>query len=303
MNETYQLLSREGDIRLDRFVAARLPKLTRSHVKKLIDEGCVSVNGHVAKPSLKLRPGDGVTVVVPEPVALELTAEAIPLTVLYEDADLLVVDKPAGLPVHPGPGHASHTLVNAVLARCPDLAGIKGSVRPGIVHRLDKDTSGLIIIAKNDVSHVGLSQQIKDRAVTKKYLALVKGRIQLDRGVIEGPIGRDPRNRKRMAVVSTGREARTEYRVHQRIEGHTLVDATLVTGRTHQIRLHFSSIGHPILGDPVYGGRSPLLGRQFLHAAELRFRHPRTGATIECASPLPEELQRVLDGLAKPSHR
>ena len=300
MSKTYRLLSKQSALRLDRFVAEGLPELSRSHVKKLIDEGYVTVGGQAARPSLKLRPGDSVTVVVPDPVASELVPQPMPLTVVYEDGDLLVVDKPAGLTVHPGPGHPSHTLVNAVLARCPDLAGIKGSVRPGIVHRLDKDTSGLIIVAKNDFSQAALSQQMKDRTVTKHYLALVKGRLKLDAQSIEGPIGRDPRNRKRMAIVTNGREARTECRVLQRLAGHTLVEAAPITGRTHQIRVHLFSIGHPVVGDPVYGGRSPLLSRQFLHAAELRFRQPRTSNLIECSSPLPPDLRQILDGMTNP---
>ena len=300
MAKTHHLQHPKPGLRLDRFVAERLPDITRSHVKKLIDEEMVSINGKPGKPSSKLKPEDAVTVVVPDPVPIELVPEAIPLSVLFEDADLLVVDKPAGLTVHPGPGHPTHTLVNAILARCPDLAGIKGSVRPGIVHRLDKDTSGLIMIAKNDLAQVGLSQQIKERTVTKRYVALVKGKVKQERGSIEAPIGRDRHNRKRMTVVSTGRDARTDYRVLRRLEGFTLVEATLVTGRTHQIRVHLSSIGHPVVGDPVYGGRSPLLGRQFLHAAELRFQQPRTGAAIACSSPLPQDLDDVLDRLGGP---
>ena len=294
MPTSYHLVFEDQDTRLDMFVAGRLPEITRSHVKKLIDEGRVTVSGRPGKPALKLRPGDAITVTVPDPEPTELLAQDIPLTIVYEDADLLVVDKPAGLTVHPGPGHASNTLVNAVLAHCPDLGGINGSVRPGIVHRLDKDTSGLIMVAKNDTAQLGLSRQIKERTISKKYLALIKGAPPKDTGAIDAPIARDPRNRKRMAVVPEGRRSRTEYRVLRHLSGYTLVEAFPISGRTHQIRVHFASIGHPLLGDQVYGGKSPLLARQFLHAAELNFCQPRTGAPIHCAAPLPPDLARVL---------
>lgn len=299
MPRTFDLTSDVGGSRLDRFLATSLADLTRSYVKRLIDEGFVTVNGQEVKPSHNLKAGDRIKVLVPEPTATELLPQAMPLSIVYEDADLLVIDKPAGLAVHPGPGHPDSTLVNAVLAHCPDLAGIRGTVRPGIVHRLDKDTSGLIMVAKNDLSQLGLAKQIKDRTITKNYLAVVKGTFKKDEGMIDAPIGRDPCNRKRMAVVATGREARTAYRVLRRMKDHSLIEARLITGRTHQIRVHCASVGHPILGDALYGGRSPLLGRQFLHAAELRFLQPRTGAPIACTSPLPPELQRVLDVLER----
>lgn len=298
---THQLFARDSDVRLDVFIAASLPNLTRSHVKKLIDDGYVTVNGRPGKPAFKLKAGDGVSVTVPDAGPTELVPEEMFLAIVYEDADLIVVNKPAGLTVHPGPGHASHTLVNAILARCPDLTGINGSVRPGIVHRLDKDTSGLIMIAKNETAQLGLSRQIKERTVTKKYLAVVKGAPEQPKGIINAPIARDPRNRQRMAIVADGRSARTEYRILRPLRGHSLVEATLITGRTHQIRVHFSSIGHPVLGDQVYGGRSALLERQFLHAAQLRFAQPRTGAAIDCEAPLPADLQTVLKSLEYPS--
>ena len=297
MARTHYLVAPQGGPRLDRFLADSLPELTRSHLKKLIDDGFVTIAGHTPKPSLKLKPGDPVSLTIPDPVATELLPQAIPLAIVYEDEDLLVVDKPAGLTVHPGPGHPDGTLVNAVLAHCPDLAGIKGSLRPGIVHRLDKDTSGLIIVAKNDYAQAALSRQMQDRSIEKRYVALVNGVVKTERQVVDGPIGRDPRNRKRMAVTAGGRQARTECQVLERLEGHTLVACTLITGRTHQIRVHLSYLGHPVTGDPMYGGRSPLLERQFLHAARLRFRHPRTGVSIECESPLPPDLQRALVGL------
>ena len=292
--KTHRLVAKATDARLDRFVAEQLPDLTRSHVKKLIDEGRVTVGDRPGKPATKLRGGEAVLVNVPDPEPTELVPEDIPLSVIYEDADLLVVDKPAGMTVHPGPGHASHTLVNAILARCPDLGGINGSLRPGIVHRLDKDTSGLIMIAKNDLSQLGLSHQIKERSINKKYIALVKGIPKVDQAMIDAPIARDRRNRKRMAIDPSGRVAMTGYRVIQPYKGYALVEAALITGRTHQIRVHFASIGHPVVGDQVYGGRSSLLDRQFLHAASLDFVQPRTGALIHCEAPLPPDLASVL---------
>lgn len=228
----------------------------------------------------------------PQPVAVE--PEAIPLRIVYEDADLLVVDKPAGLTVHPAPGHARHTLVNALLAHCSDLSGVGGVLRPGIVHRLDKDTSGLLFVAKNDRAHAGLSRQLKERSVEKAYLALVRGRLEQAEGVIEGAIGRDPRNRRRMAVVEGGRPARTAYRVREYLDGMTLVEVMPSTGRTHQIRVHFAAAGHPIVGDALYGKPSDLIGRQFLHAYRLAFRHPADGRAIELESPLPADLEQAL---------
>jgi len=217
---------------------------------------------------------------------------------MYEDEDLLVVDKPAGMTVHPGPGHSAHTLVNAVLARCPDLRGVGGQGRPGIVHRLDKDTSGLIIVARNELAHLSLSRQLKERRVEKGYLALVHGHVEPPEGVIEAPIGRDPRHRKRMAVVEGGREARTGYRLARYLDSYTLVEVTPHTGRTHQIRVHFAALGYPVVGDGVYGRPSPVLGRQFLHAFRLAFRHPRTGEALRLEAPLPADLRAALRRLA-----
>ena len=294
MPKSYRFTVEAPGQRLDRYLADRLPDLTRSYVKKLADDGMITVDGRWGKPSLKLKAGEEVALVVPDPQPLDLRPEDIPLAVAYEDDDVLVVDKPAGLTVHPGPGHPSHTLVNAVLARCPDLAGIKGTTRPGIVHRLDKDTSGLIVVAKNDAAHQALARQFKERSVTKRYVALARGNVGRESGVIDAPLARDPRNRKRMAVVAGGREARTAYRVVERFQGATLVEVTPETGRTHQIRAHFASIRHPLVGDLLYGGRSASLGRQFLHAAELTFAQPRTGQLVRCAAPLPPDLEEAL---------
>jgi len=243
-----------------------------------------------------LNDTDTVTVELP-PLATHPLPELIPLAVIYEDTDILIIDKPAGLTTHPAPGHASHTLVNAVLAHCPGLAMSSDLMRPGIVHRLDKDTSGLIVIAKNDFAREYLVAQFKGRAVTKGYLVLVKGRLSPEQAIIEAPIGRDPHSRRRMAVVETGKEATTQYRVRKYLDDYTLVEVTPVTGRTHQIRVHLSAIGYPVVGDPVYGVRSAYLKRQFVHAYRLGFRLPSTNEYREFTSPLPVDLERALEYL------
>jgi len=289
----YFIVDRPG-IRLDRYVSGECGELSRSYARKLIDQGHVTVNGEVVKASHKLDVGDGVSVTIPPPAPSPLAAEAIPLTIVYEDSDLLVVDKPAGLTVHPAPGHPSHTLVNAVLAYCPDILAIDGSQRPGIVHRLDKDTSGLMLVAKNSAAHLNLSQQLRARSIVRRYKVLVRGRLSPERGAIEAPIGRDPRHRQRMAVVSRGRPACTRYRVLGYPGEYTLLEATLETGRTHQIRVHLSAIGYPVVGDTVYGTRSPFLGRQFVHAHRLRFQLPSTGEIVELSSELPPDLEGAL---------
>jgi 23S rRNA pseudouridine1911/1915/1917 synthase len=219
------------------------------------------------------------------------------LTVVYQDDALIVIDKPAGLSVHPGPGHSDGTLVNALLARCPDIQGIGGVIRPGIVHRLDKDTSGLMLVAKTEEAHQSLSAQFKEHTVTKGYLALSVGVVEPASGQIDAPIARDPRHRKRMAVVMGGREARTRYQVVQRFDGYSLLEVYPETGRTHQIRVHLAYLGHPLLGDGVYGKRSPLLDRHFLHAHYLGFRHPTSGELIEFRSDLPDDLRRAVETL------
>ena len=302
MTEKLDFTVAEPGDRLDKHIAQRYA-LSRSLVQKLVEEGHVTVNGSVAKASLKLNVGDRVRVIIPPPSPTTLAPEDIPLKIVYEDSDLLVVDKPAGLPVHPAPGHPSGTLVNALLSHCPDLGGIDGSLRPGIVHRLDKDTSGLMVIAKNDAAQRSLSQQIKDRLIKKGYLALVMGHLSPKQGAIEAPIGRHPRHRKRMAVVSRGREARTQYKVISYVGNCTFLEAMPETGRTHQIRVHFSSIGHPLFGDPLYGKKSPLLSRQFLHARLLGFKLPSTGEYVEFESELPPELRETLAHLSSAPSR
>jgi len=293
--QTSELVADRGGERLDQFVARQLPELTRSRVQKLISEGRVAVAGARAKASLRLEAGQMIRVDVPVPAAAQAQAEAIPLDILYEDADLLVVNKPAGMTVHPSPGHASATLVNAILAHCDDLSGIGGVLRPGIVHRLDRDTSGVILVAKNDAAHRSLAQQLKARTIEKTYLALVEGTPRPPEGTIDAPIGRDPRNRQRMTVVEGGREATTAYRVVERCTGVSLVEARPKTGRTHQIRVHLAAIGHPIAGDRVYGHASRIVRRQALHALRIAFDHPRTGARVTFEAPLPSDFTHALD--------
>jgi 23S rRNA pseudouridine1911/1915/1917 synthase len=296
---TIRLLVDQAGLRLDKYICMSCGDLTRSFVQKLIEEGRVTVDNKVAKPSLKPKAGEVIVIHVPPPTPCPaLVAEDIPLTVVYEDGDLLVIDKPAGITVHPAPGHPSQTLVNAILARCPEVSAIDGSLRPGIVHRLDKDTSGLIMAAKNKAAHLSLAAQLKNRRVLKRYWVLVKGRPSPEEGTIEAPVGRHPKDRKRMAVVPQGREAVTSYRVVRRLGNYTLVEATPHTGRTHQIRVHFASIGCPVAGDAVYGVRWPNLRRQFLHAFLLGFRLPSTGEYVEFRSDLPAELGEALERLS-----
>jgi len=285
--------------RLDKYLANAVSDLSRTQVQRLIAAGQVSVNGRSARSSLRLEAGDEVVIHVPPQESADVHPEAIPLNVVYEDDDLLVIDKPAGMVVHPAHGHRSGTLVNALLARYPQLAEVGGAERAGIVHRLDKGTSGLILVAKHEAAQKELQQQFKHHAVEKVYLALVEGRLAPAQGVIEAPVGRDKRQRKQMAVVRSGRQARTEYRVIERFDDHTLVEARPQTGRTHQIRVHFAFIGHPLAGDRVYGYRRQRLRieRQFLHAQTISFHLPSTGEVVEFHSPLPDDLQRVLASL------
>jgi len=297
MKKTCSLVVDEGGIRLDRYVSAKCPELSRSYVQKLIDSGEIRVNDRLSKPSLKLNSGDRVTLSLPPPTSGTPAPEALPLDIIYEDDDLLVIDKPAGMPVHPAPGHASHTLVNAILAHLPNLPETSNCQRPGIIHRLDKDASGVMVVAKNKAAEANLINQFKARLVTKAYLVLVKGKLEPKNGVIEAPIGRDPKNRKRMAVVASGREARTLYDVIRYLGGYTLLEVKTETGRTHQIRVHLSAIGYPVVGDRVYGVKSAYLERLFLHACRLGFKLPRSGEYQEFTSELPAELERALEEL------
>jgi 23S rRNA pseudouridine1911/1915/1917 synthase len=293
----------EGKTRLDKVLAGQVPDLSRSAAQRLIEAGRVTVNGDPVKASYKVSPGDQVVAFLPSDTPPGLVPEAIPLQIVYEDQALLVVDKPAGMVVHPAPGHPGGTLVNALLAHCTELAA-SGDERPGIVHRLDRDTSGLILVAKSDKARRALQRQFKDRQVSKAYLVLLDGHLQPAWGRIEASIGRDPQHRQRMTVLAGGREAVTEYHVLEQFAhqvgpaagDYTLVEAQPLTGRTHQIRVHFASIHHPVVGDEVYGRRRQRLPvpRQFLHARRLGFRHPLTGERLSLEAPLPEELSAVL---------
>ena len=305
--------SQEALQRLDVFLSQQEKTLSRSQIKRLIEQGQVKVGGKKTKAGLRLKTGDEVSVVLPEPRNLEVRAEPLPLTILFEDSHLLVIDKPAGMVVHPGAGNYSGTLVNALLHHCRDLGGIGGVLRPGIVHRLDKDTSGVLVVAKNDAAHRGLSEQFKRHTPARKYLGIVFGQLP-EEGQVNSPIGRHPVHRQRMSARSRkGREARTHWKVLERFPDFCLAEFRLETGRTHQIRVHLSSIGHPLLGDPTYGGRRGLAAieppalrqglqkfpRQALHAATLGFTHPVAGENLEFSSPLPADMEEVLVLLRK----
>jgi len=282
--------------RIDVFLAAELD-YTRSYIKKLIVDGLVFVNGKTVKPSYKVKENDEVVLNVPEAEKIDVLPEDIPLDILYEDDDIIVINKPQGMVVHPAPGNYSGTLVNALLYHCKNLSGINGILRPGIVHRLDKDTSGVMVVAKNDKAHISLSNQIKERSVFKKYVAIVEGVIKDEEGKIEAPIGRHPVDRKKMAVIEDGRYALTLYKVLERFKENTLVEAVIKTGRTHQIRVHMAYIGHPIVGDHVYGFKRQKfkLEGQALHSSVLGFMHPTKGVYMEFEAPLPEYFKKLIE--------
>ena len=296
--KTLQFNSPVHNTRLDKYLTQVIPKFSRAYLQKLIEQGYVLVNGQMTKASQRLNKADRITVELP-PLPGRPLAEPIPLAIIYEDEDILVIDKPAGLTVHPAPGHPSHTLVNAILAHCPGLTRSNELMRPGIVHRLDKDTSGLIVIAKNDYARDYLAAQFKSRTVTKGYLVLVKGKPSPERGIIEAPIGRDPHHRQRMAIIEAGKEATTQYQVQKYLDAYTLIEVTPLTGRTHQIRIHLSVIGCPVVGDHIYGIKSAHLNRQFIHAYRLGFRLPSTKQYQEFTSPLPMDLEQALEHLAR----
>ncbi len=286
--------------RLDKYVSEQYPELSRTQTQRLIVDGYIKVNDRLAKPGLKLNAGDRLTIIVPPPPPSSLSPEAIPLNIVYEDDDLLVIDKPAGLTVHPAPGHPAHTLVNAILSHLSSLPDTGDRLRPGIVHRLDKDTSGLMLVAKNSGAHRNLTEQFKSRSIVKAYITLVKGHLTPADGIIEAPIGRDRLHRERMAVVpeDKGREARTQYHVIDYIGNYTLLEVRPETGRTHQIRVHLAAIGYPVVGDKVYGVKSSYLSRQFLHASRLGFHLPSTGEYIEFQSELHPDLQQALKAIS-----
>ena len=293
-------LSRE---RLDAFVARAVPELTRSAAQRLIEEGNIKRNGKPGKKNDKLVPGDIIDVTIPEPKEVDIVAKEIPLDIVYEDEDVVVINKPKGLVVHPAAGHQDDTLVNGLLyAMGDDLSGINGELRPGIVHRIDKDTSGLLAVAKNDLAHTVLASQLKDHTMARTYEAIVCGSFREDSGTVDAPIGRHPTDRKKMCVTSrNSKEAVTHWEVVKRYRGYTHIRCKLETGRTHQIRVHMAYIGHPILGDTVYGHKKPELGQssQCLHAGALCFRHPRDGRPVMVLAPLPDYFREVLDKLER----
>lgn len=295
VEETVFVVEKGGE-RLDRFLADRLPDLSRVQVQRLIKTGLATVNDQPAKPAYRVEPGDRVVVRVPEASEPMIRPEPIPLQIVYEDDYLLAVDKPAGMVVHPAAGHTGGTLVNALLAYCPQVADVGGVDRAGIVHRLDKDTSGVLLVAKDPETHAVLQRQFKHRQVRKTYLALVEGRVYPKEGIVEAPVGRDRRARKRMAVTRTGRPAVTQYRAVEYFSDHTLLQIRPHTGRTHQVRVHLAWLGYPVVGDRVYGRRRQTLlpHRHFLHAQELVFTHPATKEKVTLTAPLPPDLKAVL---------
>ena len=298
---TLQVNPENAGKRLDAFLAEQMEDVTRSAAAKLCAGGSVTREGKPLAKNYRLTGGETIDVALPDPEPMDAVAQDIPLDVVYEDADVIVVNKPKGLVVHPAPGHPDGTLVNALLHHCGDsLSGIGGALRPGIVHRIDRDTSGLIIAAKNDYAHQCLSAQLQDHSLARTYECVVVGNLKADSGTVDAPIGRHPVDRKKMAVVANGRPAITHWEVIARYGGYTHVRCRLETGRTHQIRVHMAHIGHPILGDTVYGAKKavPGLQGQCLHAVGLRFIHPRTGEVVECSCPLPEEFREVLRKLA-----
>lgn len=296
---TYQIgLEDQEDVRLDKWISENLPALSRSFVQKCIRDGQVSVNGIAQKASYRLRTDDEILFQIPAAAEPEIQAENIPLDILYEDEDLLIVNKPKDMVVHPAPGHYTGTLVNAVLYHCKgELSGINGVLRPGIVHRIDKDTTGSLVVCKNDKAHASLAAQLKEHSITRKYRAIVHGTLKDDEGTVDAPIGRDPHDRRKMAVnLHNGKPAITHYKVLHRFAGYTYMECQLETGRTHQIRVHMTSIGHPLLGDDTYGSRkSPYhVNGQTLHAMLLGFEHPSTAEYLEVEAPLPAYFTHLL---------
>lgn len=301
MSEEHNLVCVKPGERIDRFLSEEFSDLSRSYIQKLLKDGLVSVNGYSVKPNYKTGAGDQICIRIPEPEVLDIVPENIPLDILYEDNDILVVNKPKGMVVHPAPGHYSNTLVNAVLYHCRgQLSGINGVIRPGIVHRIDMDTTGSLLVCKNDRAHQILAEQLKEHSITRRYHAVVYGNFRENEGTVNAAIGRHPTDRKKMSTrSSSGRPAVTHYKVLERFGNYTYIECELETGRTHQIRVHMSSIGHPILGDNIYGpAKCPFsLQGQTLHAKILGIRHPSTGEYMEFDAPLPDYFVRLLSTL------
>lgn len=293
----------DAGVRIDKYLAEQLPDITRSYLQKLLKDGSVQMNGKTVKASTKTAVGAVIALTIPEPEEPEILPENIPLDILYEDSDVILINKPKNMVVHPAAGHYTGTLVNALMYHCRgDLSGINGVLRPGIVHRIDKDTTGVLIVCKNDRAHNALAEQLKEHSITRKYRAIVCGNLKEDEGTVDAPLGRHPQDRKKMAIVrSGGKRAVTHYRVLERFGNDTYIECQLETGRTHQIRVHMASLGHPLLGDEIYGrAKSPFkLEGQTLHAMVLGFIHPTTGEYMEFEAPLPEYFEKLLEKLRK----
>lgn len=300
MGEKIDFIAEKSGERLDVFLARKYPEMSRSHLQKLITAEEVLINGKSRKANYKLSEGELVSLCLPEPEVINISPENIPLDILYEDSDIIVINKPRGMVVHPAAGVTTGTLVNALLAHCDDLSGINGVIRPGIVHRLDKDTSGVMVAAKNDAAHINLSEQIKNKTAKRVYWAIVFGNIKESSGTINGDIGRNPNERQKMAIVTAnGKPATTKFKVLERFGQYTLIECRLLTGRTHQIRVHMTSIGHPLVGDPKYGrGKSPFkIQGQALHSLNLTLVHPKTGEEMIFEAPLPEDMKKILSAM------
>ena len=300
MGEKIDFIAEKSGERLDVFLARKYPEMSRSHLQKLITAEEVLINGKSRKANYKLSEGELVSLSLPEPEVINISPENIPLDILYEDSDIIVINKPRGMVVHPAAGVTTGTLVNALLAHCDDLSGINGVIRPGIVHRLDKDTSGVMVAAKNDAAHINLSEQIKNKTAKRVYWAIVFGNIKESSGTINGDIGRNPNDRQKMAIVTAnGKPATTKFKVLERFGQYTLIECRLLTGRTHQIRVHMTSIGHPLVGDPKYGrGKSPFkIQGQALHSLNLTLVHPKTGEEMIFEAPLPEDMKKILSAM------
>lgn len=293
----------EAGVRIDKYLTEQLPDITRSYLQKLLKDGSVQMNGKPVKTSTKTAAGAVIELTIPDPEEPEILPEEIPLDILYEDSDVILINKPKDMVVHPAAGHYTGTLVNALMYHCKgDLSGINGVLRPGIVHRIDKDTTGVLIVCKNDKAHNALAEQLKEHSITRKYRAIVCGNLKEDEGTVDAPLGRHPQDRKKMAIVRTGgKRAVTHYRVLERFGNYTYIECQLETGRTHQIRVHMASLGHPLLGDEVYGRvKSPFkLEGQTLHAMVLGFIHPTTGEYMEFEAPLPEYFEKLLEKLRR----
>ncbi len=295
---TYTIEEQQQGERIDKALSSLQTEWSRTQIGNWISEGIIQVNGEAVKAKYKVKAGDIIAIDVPEVEELDVVAENLDLDIVYEDADVLVVNKPKGMVVHPAPGHMTGTLVNGLMYHCKDLSGINGVLRPGIVHRIDKDTSGLLMVAKNDTAHESLVNQLVNKTVTRKYIALVHGHIAHDKGTIDAPIGRDQKDRQKQAVVDNGKHAVTHFQVVERFGDYTLVECRLETGRTHQIRVHMNYISFPLVGDPKYGPKKTIdFGGQVLHAATLGFDHPSTGEYLEFEAPLPADYEQLLNDL------